>query len=163
MAEIQFVLNLIGPASSLSTLSEVNFIYPNWGGSKSYLQPFSQNHIKTIWLAALRVFPVKWSAARATSAGLHALAREKWFGETWHVGQRDERGHTHYYLNESSLYELLVSGKKAMIYLWEDHLSRCVRSRSRRSKVREGWRSRRSQKKKQEEEEKPNAKRNRFC
>lgn len=63
---------------------------------------------------------------------------ERHGSETGHVGQRDETGHTHYYLNEPSLYELLVSGKKAMIDLWEDHLSRCVRSRSRRSKVREG-------------------------
>ena len=30
----------------------------------------------------------------------------------------------HYYLNETSLNELLVSGKKAMIDLRENHLSR---------------------------------------
>lgn len=54
-----------------------------------------------------------------------------------HDGQRDERGHSHY-LNEPPLYELLVSRKKAMIDLREDHLSRCVRSRGRRSEVREG-------------------------
>ena len=74
--------------------------------------------------------------------GLHAncrAPREKWLGETWHDGQREERGHSHY-LNETPLNELLVSGKKAMIDLREDHLSRCVRSRGRRSEVREGWR-----------------------
>lgn len=88
------------------------------------------------------------------SEGLHAncrMPREKWFGETWHDGQREEWGHSHY-LNEPPLYELLVSGKKAMIDLREDHLSRCVRSRGRRSEVREGWRRMRSQKKKKEEE-----------
>ncbi|TNN83939.1 hypothetical protein EYF80_005810 [Liparis tanakae] len=37
--------------------------------------------------------------------------------------ERQERGHSHY-LNEPPLYELLVSGKKAMIDLREDHLSR---------------------------------------
>ena len=41
-----------------------------------------------------------------------------------------------HYLNEPALYELLVSRKKAMIDLREDHLSRCVRSRGRGSKVR---------------------------
>jgi len=66
--------------------------------------------------------------------------------------ERQEREHSHY-LNEPSLYELLVSGKKAMIDLREDHLSRCVRSRSRRSEVREGRRRMRSQKKQEEEEE----------
>lgn len=79
------------------------------------------------------------------------VAKEKWFGETWHGGQR-EWGHTHY-LNEPSLYELLVSGKKAMIDLREDHLSRCVRSRGRRSEVREGWRRMKSQRRKKKEEE----------
>lgn len=38
-----------------------------------------------------------------------------------------------------------------MIDLREDHLSRCVRSRGRRSEVREDWRRMRSQKKKEEE------------
>lgn len=42
------------------------------------------------------------------------------------------------YLNEPPLYQLLVSRKKAVIDLREDHLSRCVRSRGRRSEVREG-------------------------
>lgn len=72
----------------------------------------------------------------------------------WDLAQWTERewGHTHY-LNEPSLYELLVSGKKAMIDLREDHLSRCVRSRGRRSEVREGWRRMKSQRRKKKEEE----------
>lgn len=89
------------------------------------------------------------------SEGLHAncrVPREQRLGETWHDGQSEEWGHSHY-LNEPPLYELLVSGKKAMIDLREDHLSRCVRSRGRRSEVREGWRRMRSQKKEEEEEE----------
>lgn len=49
--------------------------------------------------------------------------------------QQSEDSH---YLNEPPLYELLVSRKKAMIDLREDHLSRCVRSRGRRSKGTEG-------------------------
>lgn len=49
--------------------------------------------------------------------------------------QRKEDSH---YLNEPPLYELLVSGKKAVIDLREDHLSRCVRSRGRRSEEKGG-------------------------
>lgn len=37
----------------------------------------------------------------------------------------EEAGHSGY-LNEPALYELLVCGKKAMIDLREDHLSRCL-------------------------------------
>lgn len=75
---------------------------------------------------------------RSDSVGLGAVDR-----------QTSEDSH---YLNETPLYELLVSRKKAMIDLREDHLSRCVRSRGRRSEVREGWRRMRSQKEEEEEE-----------
>lgn len=52
-----------------------------------------------------------------------------------HATRRQETGNS-LYLNEPPLYQLLVSGKKAVIDLREDHLSRCVRSRGRRSEGR---------------------------
>lgn len=47
-------------------------------------------------------------------------------GEAPSGGAVREKQH---YLNESTFNELLISRKKAMIDLREDHLSRCVRSR----------------------------------
>lgn len=110
--------------------------------------PYSRNNNSFL---SIIMWECSWHVC---SKALHAncrMAEEKWFGETWQGGQRDEWVHSHY-LNETSFYELLVSGKKAMIDLREDHLSRCVRSRGRRSKVREGWRRMKSQKKEEEEE-----------
>lgn len=57
-----------------------------------------------------------------------------------------------HYLNKPPLYEMLVSRKKAMIDLREDHLSEQV-CEVKRSKVRgeRGWRRMRSQKKNRKE------------
>lgn len=43
--------------------------------------------------------------------------------------EQTEKKRFRHYLNEASFYELLISGKKTMIDLREDHLSRCVRSK----------------------------------
>lgn len=48
-----------------------------------------------------------------------------------------EKSEVKHYLNEPTLNELLISRKKAMIDLREDHLSRSERSRGRRSEVEE--------------------------
>lgn len=69
-----------------------------------------------------------------------------------HATHRQETGNS-LYLNEPPLYQLLVSGKKAVIDLREDHLSRCVMSRGRRSEGRRRLGQERVPKQREEGEE----------
>lgn len=79
-----------------------------------------------------------------------------------HATRRQETGNS-LYLNEPPLYQLLVSGKKAVIDLREDHLSRCARSRGRRSEGRRLEQDGVPKRREEEEEEEGRKERTEKC
>lgn len=60
---------------------------------------------------------------------------EEWRWRGKYSGLLRKKSEVKHYLNEPTFNELLISRKKAMIDLREDHLSRSERSRGRRSEV----------------------------
>lgn len=76
--------------------------------------------------------PECWHGEAEEWKGSGGLRGEAWWRTEKERQKEREYSEVKHYLNEPALNELLISRKKAMIDLREDHLSRCVRSRGRR-------------------------------